>query len=308
MMISTLIAYLTAASLRANPSPNAIPATLDDRPTRMVERAPIAPPIKTRTDSFGVETTADSVIVADVSSGAVLYGKRSNEAHPIASLTKLVTAMVVIDTGLHPDETLWIGDTAIESSASHPFEGGDTIMRGEGLKAMLVASANEIANAYGDAFPGGRSAFVSAMNEKARVLGLEKTVFVDPSGISPKNVASASDVARILRSALAYPEIREATEMGMLTIQTKEGRKEKLDSTNALLSSYLNKDGYRIALGKTGSLPEAGYCMGQVTQNPEGHQVIAVILGSKDHFGRFSETKALTAWAFDAFRWPSSTP
>jgi serine-type D-Ala-D-Ala endopeptidase (penicillin-binding protein 7) len=303
MMMSTLVAFLAAATLRANPSPNAIPATLDEKPMQMIERAPIESPVRVKKDSYGIVTTAESAIVADVSSGAVLYGKRSNETRPIASLTKLVTAMVVIDTGLHPDDQLWIGDVAIETSASHPFEGGETITRGDGLKAMLVASANEAANAFGDAFPGGRQAFVAAMNEKARVLGLEKASFVDPSGISPKNVASASDVARIMRSALAYPEIREATKNSKLTITTKEGRKENLDSTNLLLASYLNKDAYQIALGKTGSLPEAGFCLGQVTTNPEGHQVITVVLGSKEHFARFEEVKGLTAWAFDVYQW-----
>jgi D-alanyl-D-alanine endopeptidase (penicillin-binding protein 7) len=303
MTISTLVAFLAAVALRANPSASAIPITLDDRPTQIFERAPIEAPIKIKKDSYGVVTTAESVIVADVSSGAVLYAKQPSVARPIASLTKLLTAMVVIDTGLHPDDSLWIGDDAIERSASHPFDGGETITRGDGLKAMLSASANEVANAFGDAFPGGRSAFVLAMNEKARILGLEQAIFVDPSGISPKNIASASDVARLLRSALAYPEIREATRVRVMTITTKAGRKENLDSTNLLLASYLNKDSYQIPLGKTGSLPEAGFCFGQVTTNPEGRQVIAVVLGSKDHFARFQEVKALTAWAFDTYQW-----
>lgn len=303
MTLSTFVAFLAAASLRANPSVNAIPMTLDDHAMQIVERPAITAPVKTKQDSYGIVTTADQAIVADVSSGSVLYGKHPNESHPIASLTKLMTAMVVIDTGLHPDDTLWIDERAIENSASHPFKGGEIVMRGEGLKAMLSGSVNEIANAFGDAFPGGRAAFVNAMNEKAKTLGLEKAVFVDPSGISPKNVASATDVARIMRSSLAYPEIREATKISVMTIETKEKRKVKIDSTNLLLSSYLNKDSYQIALGKTGSLPEAGYCLGQVTTNPEGRQIITVVLGSKEHFARFKEVKALTAWAFDAYKW-----
>lgn len=303
MTLTTLVAFLAAASLRANPSSNAIPMTLDDRSMQIAERAPIQAPMKIKKDSYGVVTTADQVIVADVSSGAVLYGKHPNEAHPIASLTKLLTSMVVLDTGLHPDDSLWIDEKAIETSASHPFKGGETIKRGEALKAMLVGSVNEIANAYGDAYPGGRSAFVAAMNEKAKALDLEQAIFVDPSGISPKNVASASDVARVLRSALAYPEIREATKLKVFALTTKDGRNVKLDSTNLLLDSYLNKDSYQVALGKTGSLPEAGFCLGQVTTNPEGHQVITVVLGSKEHFARFQEVKGLTAWAFDVYKW-----
>jgi D-alanyl-D-alanine endopeptidase (penicillin-binding protein 7) len=303
MTLSTFVAFLAAAALHANPSPNAIPTSLNDAPMRVVERAPIQAPVKIRKDSYGIMTSADEAIVVDVSSGAVLYGKHPNEAHSIASLTKLLSAMVILDTGLHPDDRLWIGDAAIETSASHPFRGGEALKRGDAFKAMLVGSVNEIANAFGDAFPGGRAAFVSAMNEKAKLLDLEHATFVDPSGINPKNVASATDVARIIRSALAYAEIREATSPISFTVQTEAGRSVKLDSTNLLLPSYLNKDPYHIVLGKTGSLPEAGFCFGQVTANAAGNQVMTIVLGSKEHFARFQEVKGLTAWAFDTYKW-----
>jgi D-alanyl-D-alanine endopeptidase (penicillin-binding protein 7) len=132
---------------------------------------------------------------------------------------------------------------------------------------------------------------------------LEYTTFVDPSGISPKNVSSALDVARVFRSAIAYPEIREATQSNRFDMRTLAGRLVHLDPTNNLLSSYLNAEPYGIVAGKTGSLPEAGYCLGQVTRHPDGQQVITVVLGSDNHFGRFQEVKALTAWAFDVFSW-----
>jgi D-alanyl-D-alanine carboxypeptidase len=116
-------------------------------------------------------------------------------------------------------------------------------------------------------------------------------------------VASALDVARMLRSALAYPEIREATQSAVYLLKTTAGRVIEIEPTNQLLTSYLNKDPYRVILGKTGSLPEAGFCLGMVTRKAEGQQVISVVLGSDTHPSRFQDVKALTAWAFEAFAW-----
>jgi len=301
MTLNAVIALLAAVVLRANPSPAAIPETI------AIESRPAIPnppaPKKIREDSFGIATTAQSAIVVDVASGSVLYGKNAEVTRPIASLTKLVSAMVVLDDGLRPDDALLVSAEDIEPIGRHSFNAGETLPRGLAFRAWLVESVNELANAFADSYPGGRSAFVAAMNEKARVLGLTKTVFVDPSGISGKNIASATDVARMLRSAIAYPELREATTAAKFTANTIGGRGVVIDPTNLLLSSYLNKDPYKIVVGKTGSLPEAGYCLGQVTRHPDGNQVISVVLGSTDHFVRFQEVKGLTAWAFEAYQW-----
>lgn len=304
MTLNYLIALLAAAAIQANPTSAAIPTDLytEEPPQSIKVRTPIKP-VKVRQDSFGIETSAKSAIIVDVSSGSVLYAKEANVERPIASLTKLMTAMVLLDAGLRPDDVLEVGERDLEPIGRHWFGPNEQINRGEGFRAMLVQSVNELANAYARTYPGGSEAFVVAMNEKARTLGLEHTSFTDPSGISSRNVSSALDVARILRSAIAYPEIREATQSGKFDMKTISGRSVHLDPTNNLLTSYLNQDPYKIIVGKTGSLPEAGYCMGQVTRHPEGQQIITVILGSDNHFGRFQELKALTAWAFDVFTW-----
>lgn len=302
MTLNALVALLASMALRSNPSVSAIPETVAIEETRSSIPEP-ARPIKIREDSFGIVTSAKSAIVADVASGAVLYAKDAEIARPIASLTKLVSAMVVLDAGLRPDEDLPISVQNIEPIGRHSFDGGESLSRGVAFKAWLVESINELANAFADNYPGGREAFMGAMNEKARLLGLKHATFVDPSGISGKNVASAADVARILRSAIAYPEIREATTASKFILTTKGGRDVTIDPTNLLLASYLNKDPYQIIAGKTGSLPEAGFCHGQVTRHPDGQQVITVVLGSVDHFGRFQEVKGLTAWAFETYRW-----
>ncbi|MFA5130169.1 MAG: serine hydrolase [Patescibacteria group bacterium] len=304
MISNKLIALLTAIALQANPTVSAIPTQLDAPVNPPTPIQVIVPPTKIKIESLGVRTNAPSVIVADMASGSVLYAKNAEVARPIASLTKLMTAMVVIDTGLHPDDLLMVSSNAIEAGeGSHYFNGGEAIPRGIALQAMLSQSVNELANAFADAYPGGRSAFVDAMNAKARVLGLEQTSFSDPSGLNPKNVASALDVATMLRSASAYPEIRDADKMQTMSFNTNSGRAIHLKTTNDLAGSYLNKDPYSIVVAKTGSLPEAGFCLGQVTRGTQGQQVVAVALGSTDTFSRFQDVKALTGWAFEAYKW-----
>lgn len=301
MSLDSLVAILTALALQASPSPHAIPTTVNSLPVAADIVVP-QPPVKRRPESLGVSTAAPSAIVVDVGSGAVLYAKDALVKRPIASLTKLMTTMVMLDQGLRPDETITIQAGDFEN-ARPDFAPGDTLTRRDALRAMLTASVNEIANAFARTSPNGREAFVRAMNEKAATLGMTQTTFVGPSGFNPKNQSTAADVARMMRSALAYPEIREITTGGRYDAETLNGHTVRMDPTNLLLSSFLNQPPYRIVAGKTGSLPEAGYCLAQTTQNGDGKQIITVVLDSSDHFVRFQDVKALTAWAFDTYEW-----
>lgn len=308
MTLNYFIALLAAVAIQANPTTAAIPSDLysEEPPQPLPElvevRAPVIP-VKTNPEALGIQTSAKGAIVVDVSSGSVVYAKQAELELPIASLTKLMTAMVILDRDYRPDEPLVIAPEDIEPIGRHWFDAGESLDRKTAFKAMLVQSINEVANAFARSYPGGEEAFVAAMNEKAHTLGLEHASFVGPSGIDADNKASALDVARMLRSAIAYPEIREATERGTFSVVTTGGRTVRIDPTNNLLTSYLNQDPYKIIAGKTGSLPEAGYCLGQVTKHPDGQQLITVVLGSNNHFGRFQEVKALTAWVFDVFSW-----
>jgi len=150
----------------------------------------------------------------------------------------------------------------------------------------------------------GMEEFVVAMNAKTRELGLKTPRFVEPSGIRPENQASAADVAAILSIASGYPDIRRITQSGDFEMTVKNtNQKMRIISTNLLLTSYLNKGPYKIVAAKTGSLPEAGYCMAQVTRNAAGNEIIAVELGNENHFSRYNDIKALTGWAFETYQW-----
>ena len=303
MTLNSLVAILASIALQANPSPQSIPLHINPLPMAGVAVARPMKPEKKHFESLGVETTASSAIVVDVGSGSVLYAKSAEVPHPVASLTKLMTAMVILDQGLHGEESLTIAQSDFDPLGRRYVEAAESMKRIDAFRAMLVGSVNELANAFARTSPGGGESFIDAMNAKAKSLGMKGSKFVDSSGIEPKNVASATDIARMLRSAVAYPEIREMTGSVAFDLRTSGGRLVNIKPTNNLLTSYLNKDPYKIMVGKTGSLPEAGYCLGTVTRHPDGQEVIAVVLGSNNHFSRFQEVKSLTSWAFETYAW-----
>lgn len=261
------------------------------------------PPKKIRTESLGVKTTAASAFVADLATGSVLYSKDPHHVQPIASLTKLVTAMVFLDQRPDMSKMVTYVDEDFDHQGDDVFKTGDQLSYEDVLRSMLVGSVNASANVIARTTLG-KQAFVAAMNQKVKDLGLRTPVFVDPSGIDPQDRADAADVGAIISTAASYPEIRKFTEMPEVDVHASSTNNTyKVLSTNLLMNTYLNKKPYTIIAGKTGSLPEAGYCMAQVTANGEGHQVVAVELGDNNHFGRFQDIKELTTWAFDTFQW-----
>lgn len=262
------------------------------------------PPKKVRVDSVGMKTSAQSAFVADVASGKVLYAKDPHRAMPIASLTKLMTAMVFLDTDPDLTRTVTVFEEDQDHESRQVFANGETFTLEEVLKTMLVGSVNTSAHILARV-SGGTEKFVEAMNKKANEdMDLKSPVFVDSSGLDPKNQANAADVAAILSKALSYDKIREFSKLSDVVVRSSSTQKEyRIKSTNLLLSSYLNAKPYGIVVAKTGSLPAAGFNMAQVTRNEAGHQIVTVELGSADTFSRFQDIKALTTWAFDTYRW-----
>ncbi|MBP9864127.1 D-alanyl-D-alanine carboxypeptidase [Patescibacteria group bacterium] len=261
-------------------------------------------PKKRIANSLGVRTSSPSVFVADLATGNVLYAKDPHRVMPIASLTKLVTAMVFLDRKPNLDKTLTYVSADIDRSEGKiVIPVGETVTLRDALETMLVGSVNASANAIARV-TGGKERFAELMNEKVKSLGLRTPIFVEPSGMNPENRASAADVGALLSAAAAYPEIREIAKLSEVTAHAINSNKDyRVLSTNLLLPTYLNKDPYGIVAAKTGSLPEAGYCMAQITKNKEGHEIVAVELGSDNHFSRYQDIKALTTWAFDTYEW-----
>ncbi len=261
-------------------------------------------PIRRDTKIIGVQTTGKAAILMDAKSGAVLFARNSNEAFPIASLTKLMTAMVLLDAKLPMDEEIALIKEDLPSEGRPELASGQVYSRQELLKALLIGSVNMAGNALARTYPEGEAAFFKAMNDKAAEIGLDSAVFHDPTGLDQTNIATANDVAHMLQRALFYNEIREITKRTTVSMKDhKSSKVTNISSTNLLLDSFLNKKPYSIIAAKTGSLPEAGFCLAQATQDGEGNELIAVTLGSDNHFSRYQDVKALTAWGFDAFSW-----
>lgn len=260
-------------------------------------------PTKKNAATLGIEVDARAAVVMDVASGQVLYERDSHVALPVASLTKLVSMMVFLDSKPNMDELVTIMSEDDGFDGKTVFPTGEQLSKRELFQSVLIGSVNEAANALART-TGGKEAFVQAMNKKAKAIGMEQAFFTDPSGLNAKNKASARDIALALRAALTYPEMRETTGRASMQFAGKStNKKYMIRTTNLLLGSDLNKKPFQVVVAKTGTLPEAGYCMAQVTQNSQGQEVIAVILGGASHFSRFQDVKALTYWSFENFEW-----
>ena len=233
-----------------------------------------------------------AAVVQDQATGELLYDKHSEEKLPIASITKLMTAMVVLDANSDLAEPITIleedKDMLRHSRSRLPV--GTTLTRGEAMLLALMSSENRAAHALGRTAPGGLTAFVAAMNAKAASLGLANTHFEDPAGLSSGNVASARDLARIVDQAHHYPKIRECTTTEEATIQ---GRRCQLQFHNT--NRLLKNPRWHIGLSKTGFIDEAGRCLvmqAELKQRP----TVIVLLDSEGKFSRFGDADRIRQW------------
>ncbi len=233
-----------------------------------------------------------SALVLDQTTGQTLWEKQAGTSVPIASLTKLMTAMVLLDAHLDPSELLTITDEdkdVLRHSRSR-LPVGTCLPREQALLLALLASENRAAHALGRTFPGGLSVFVGAMNAKAKELGLTGTRFEDPTGLSSNNVASAHDLARIIEAAYLYPEIRDFTTRPETRIQA--GRRSiQFPNTNALVRSPR----WTIGLSKTGYIEEAGRCLvmqAMLANRP----VVIILLDSLGKYSRLGDANRIKQW------------
>jgi len=241
-----------------------------------------------------VSFSSAHALVVDEDSGEVLLEKDADTAAPIASMTKLITAMVVLDAKLPPDEVIRI-DRADLDTLKHTFSGvpvGASFPRHTLIEIALMSSDNHAAAALARTYPGGDTAFLDAAQKKIAELGLENTGLVEPTGLSPQNHASAKDMVKILKAATVYPEITQATSQPSSRIVVN-GRTRLFRNTN-----HLVRGGEVDVLGgKTGFISKAGYCLATLLRLPQSTQQVAVVvLGARSNAGRFMETQNLFNW------------
>ncbi len=245
-------------------------------------------------DPAKLHVKSANAVIIDVTDGHQVYGKAANEVTSIASLTKLMTAMVVLDAGLPLDEALSVDmdDFDFLKGTRSRLRMGATLSRDEMLRLALMSSENRAASALARHYPGGAAAFMSAMNAKAVTLGMTRTRFEDPTGLSPQNVSTAVDLARMVQAAAAYPLIREysTTPAHYVAVQPS-GETLGFNNSNALVKS----EAWDIKLQKTGYIREAGRCVVMLATIASRPMVI-VLLDSIGKYTRLGDAERVRYW------------
>ena len=287
-------------------------------PARTAAAAAGVAAVVTAGDKAGLNKTDDPLslrssvaYVVDQNSAEVLFEKNANVALPIASITKLMTGMVVMEAKQDLDEVLRVTDADVDrlkySSSRLPV--GARMTRRELLHITLMSSENRAASALGRNYPGGIEAFVAAMNAKARELGMMDTHYVDSSGLSSRNVSSARDLVKLVMAAHEDPLLREFSTTPKSTVKAS-GRTMHYANTNYLVSL----PDWNIGLQKTGFINEAGRCL-VMQAMIHGRNVVMVFLDSKGKMSRTADAGRIRRWIeslpdrmnVDAVRTPTIT-
>jgi D-alanyl-D-alanine endopeptidase (penicillin-binding protein 7) len=279
---------------------NATAARGTGRGAAAVARArPAEPPKPSLGHAIGLHAVDDALslqsavaLVVDQRSGEVLFEKNAQAVLPIASISKLMTAMVVLDAQLPLSEMLDISqdDVDTERNTRSRLRTGTRLSRGELMQLALMSSENRAAHALGRHYPGGMASFVEQMNRKAREIGMSNSHFVEPTGLSSDNVSNARDLATLVRTASHYPLIREYSTASELTVDTGY-RSVSYRNTNRLVG----KPDWDIGLQKTGYISEAGNCVVMQTRI-EGRAVVMVLLDARARVARMGDAQRIRNW------------
>ncbi|MBL8430285.1 MAG: D-alanyl-D-alanine endopeptidase [Dechloromonas sp.] len=262
-------------------------AVVHETPRKLVRHAVLAD-----IDPGRLALYSASALVIDQSSGQVMLEKHPEMVVPIASISKLMTAMVVLDAKLDLQEVIAIGDEDVDGlkGTRSRLPVGTTMTREAAMLLALMSSENRAASALGRHFPGGMYAFVQAMNRKAHALGMYHSRFEEPTGLSSNNVSTAHDLARMVAAAARYPEIRSYSTTAEAKIELN-GRIRDFHNTNALVRS----DTWEIGVSKTGYISEAGRCLvmqARVADKP----VVIVLLDSQGKMTRVGDANRIKRW------------
>jgi D-alanyl-D-alanine endopeptidase (penicillin-binding protein 7) len=239
----------------------------------------------------GLRSASAMVIAED---GSVIYSKDAQTVRPIASVTKLMTAMVILDAGVDLDEKITVtkDDRDLIQLTGSRLEYGATLSRREMIMLSVMASENRAATALGRTFPGGMTAFVAAMNRKAAELGMRDSHFADPAGLSVDNRSTAADLALMVTSAYDYPLIRKASTTTRLEVRPYARRGPLVyGNTNRLLKNR----NWDIDVSKTGYIMEAGRCL-VMRARIEGELLSIVLLNSYGKLTPFGDSNRLRKW------------
>jgi D-alanyl-D-alanine endopeptidase (penicillin-binding protein 7) len=259
-----------------------------------------------------LDLRASAALVVDQKSGAALYAKNIDVPTSIASITKLMTAMVTLDAGLPMYEEIEVNKEDVDrlKGTGSRLAMGARLTREELLHLALIASENRAASALSRIYPGGRSAFISAMNRKAKEIGMHDSHFVDSTGLNSANRATATDLVKMVDAAYRYPMIREISATGSYDVSLPGTQVVKIRKNGKLRKEYrpvqrhvafnntnsLTRSGdWDIGVSKTGYINEAGHCLVMQTKIAD-QRVIIVLLDSIGKWGRIGDAQRIRKW------------
>lgn len=243
----------------------------------------------------GPHLNLKAALLVDYSNGDVLYAKNAETVRSIASLSKLITAMVVIDKKVDLNKVMTITkEDAYRSSRSRLRTGYQLTVK-DLLHAALLSSDNRAARALARATSGSYEAFASEMNRKVRELGLNHTMFFEPTGLDKNNVSTAHEIAKILQYSYEYDLIRRITQKKNYYVKVinKKNKKLQMVNTNLIVHSK-----YKVLAGKTGYIRASDYCLTTIVKNRKGEKLTLVVLGVPGDKLRFREARKLIDWGF----------
>ncbi len=280
-------------------------ATYTQAKRKPVERVAMAsamagvPPVLTAGDLAGLNLTRDPLelnssvaLVLDQNTNEVLFEKNASVALPIASITKLMTSLVVVEAQQNLEEILTVTEEDVDREKfSHSrLRVGSQLSRANMLHIALMSSENRAASALGRHYPGGIRAFVTAMNAKARELGMSSSTFADSTGLNSANVSSARDLAKLVMAAYRHPLIRQYSTDSRYVVDPG-GRSLQYRNSNGLIE---NPD-WEIGLQKTGYISEAGRCL-VMQVHVTGRPVVMIFLDSKSKQSRLADASRIRKW------------
>ncbi len=236
---------------------------------------------------------SEAVFVQDLKSTKILYDKNSEDTRPIASITKLMTALIVAEAGQDLQTEITINEDDIDRlrNSRSRLAVGTSLSRDDMLLLALMSSENRAAHALARYYPGGLTAFIRAMNDKARELGMRHTRFVDPTGLSANNVSTPRDLIKLIKAVNENPLVQRYTVNERHQVKLKNGRLLTYNNTNRLVKN----DSWAVQLSKTGFINEAGRCLVMVTRL-DGRDVAMVFLNSQGRYSRLGDAARVRSY------------
>ncbi|MEK9159478.1 MAG: D-alanyl-D-alanine carboxypeptidase family protein [Patescibacteria group bacterium] len=290
-MFQSLLSLLLASSLTLGSFGAGSEVAFNDKTLLSVSSVPV---LQEEFVSPG-SMTAQTILAVDLETQAILFEKNSMTRVPIASLTKLMTAALVLEEN-DPNAVVTVSSNAASATGSSMgIYAGEQITVRNLLYGLLIVSGNDAALALAEFNAGSEKDFIAKMNTMADKLGLEDTHYKNANGLDNSGAfSSARDLAALTTHLLKDDSVREIVNQSSVTVSSETGDQHELSNTNILIGE-LGIKGF-----KTGTTPGAGECLIALAESPEGHEILTVILGSKS---RFTDTKTLVDWIYRAYVW-----